>query len=77
MSPQSVHTWLERYRQERITGQFLGGWLARDPIRLGPSLEDFVHLPARHRAAGPGPGPLRLSAWRRWQQSLFGPDAAG
>lgn len=36
VSRQRVHTWLGRYRQERITGQFLGGWLARDPIRLGP-----------------------------------------
>ncbi len=61
----SVHTWLGRYRQEGIAGQFLGGWLARDPIRLGPSLEDFVTYLPRHRAAGPGPGPLRLPARRR------------
>jgi hypothetical protein len=26
--------------------QFLSGWLARDPGRLGPSLEDFVGHPA-------------------------------
>ena len=26
--------------------QFLTGWLARDPGRLGPSLEDFVGHPA-------------------------------
>ena len=26
--------------------QFLSGWLARDPVRLGPSLEDFVGHPA-------------------------------
>jgi hypothetical protein len=26
--------------------QFLSGWLARDPARLGPSLEDFVGHPA-------------------------------
>ena len=26
--------------------QFLSGWLARDPGRLGPSLEEFVGHPA-------------------------------
>ena len=26
--------------------QFLSGWLARDPARLGPSLEEFVGHPA-------------------------------
>ena len=26
--------------------QFLSQWLARDPARLGPSLEDFVGHPA-------------------------------
>jgi hypothetical protein len=26
--------------------QFLTGWLARDPGRLGPSLEEFVGHPA-------------------------------
>jgi hypothetical protein len=26
--------------------QFRSGWLARDPARLGPSLEDFVGHPA-------------------------------
>jgi len=26
--------------------QFLSGWLARDPGRLGPSLKDFVGHPA-------------------------------
>jgi hypothetical protein len=26
--------------------QFLTGWLARDPGRLGPSLEDFVGHPS-------------------------------
>jgi hypothetical protein len=26
--------------------QFLTGWLARDPARLGPSLEEFVGHPA-------------------------------
>ena len=46
--------------------QFLAGWLARDPDRLGASLEDFVGHPAYGTgAAAPGPAPVHLPARRR------------
>ncbi len=58
--------------------QFLSQWLARDPARLGASLEQFVGHPAYNVAElrqdldrfvflpGGGDG-----------EALFGPDAAG
>jgi len=46
--------------------QFLGGWLARDPDRLGASLAKFARPSRfRHRAAAPGPGPVQFLARRR------------
>jgi len=57
--------------------QFLAGWLARDPGRLGASLEDFVGHPAYNL------GELRQDLNRFTfllggddGESLFGPDAA-
>ena len=46
--------------------QFLAGWLARDPGRLGASLEAFVGHPAYGTAQlAAGPGPVHLPARRR------------
>ena len=46
--------------------QFLSQWLARDPGRLGASLEAFVGHPAYSTArAAPGPEPVHLPARRR------------
>jgi hypothetical protein len=57
--------------------QFLAGWLARDPGRLGASLEDFAGHPAYNL------GELRQDLNRFTfllggddGESLFGPDAA-
>ena len=57
--------------------QFLAGWLARDPGRLGASPEDFAGHPAYN------PGELRQDLNRFTfllggddGESLFGPDAA-
>jgi hypothetical protein len=58
--------------------QFLAGWLARDPGRLGTSLEAFVGHPAYNTAQ------LRQDLNRFTfllggddGESLFGPDRAG
>jgi hypothetical protein len=58
--------------------QFLSEWLARDPARLGASLEQFVGHPAY------GTAQLRRDLDRFTfllggddGESLFGPDAAG
>jgi hypothetical protein len=46
--------------------QFLGEWLARDPDRLGVSLDAFVGHPAYGTAQpAPGPEPVHLPARRR------------
>jgi hypothetical protein len=57
--------------------QFLAGWLARDPARLGASLEQFVGNPAYNA------GQLRQDLDRFIfllgaddGESLFGPDTA-
>jgi hypothetical protein len=58
--------------------QFLAGWLARDPDRLGASLQDYVGHPAY------GTAQLRQDLDRFVfllggddGESLFGPDPAG
>jgi hypothetical protein len=58
--------------------QFLSGWLARDPARLGASLADYVGHPAYNV------GELRQDLDRFTfllggddGESLFGPDATG
>jgi hypothetical protein len=58
--------------------QFLSGWLARDPVRLGASLEEFVGSSAYNA------GQLRQDLDRFVfllggddGESLFGPDQAG
>jgi hypothetical protein len=55
--------------------QFLSDWLAREPARLGASLEDFVgHPRLRHPAAARRPGPLCLPARRqRWRAPVRKP----
>ena len=57
--------------------QFISEWLARDPGRLGPSLEDFVGHPGlRPCAAAPGPGALCLPARRQRRRAPVRTPAA-